>query len=89
MVHGVFNPQYQRYGKKILVGTDLNSAGAPWDTVVRRIFSSARLGVQVTLLSYDSVFYYVYYYYGTESQAHGTGSTLTLLTIRQRQSASY
>jgi hypothetical protein len=23
MVHGVFNPQYQRYGKKILVGTDL------------------------------------------------------------------
>jgi len=23
MVHGVFNPQYQRYGKKILVGTYL------------------------------------------------------------------
>jgi hypothetical protein len=23
MVHGVFNPQYQRYGKKILAGTDL------------------------------------------------------------------
>jgi hypothetical protein len=28
MVHGVFDPQYQRYGKKILVGTYLNSVPA-------------------------------------------------------------
>jgi hypothetical protein len=27
MVHGVFNPQYQRYGKKILVGTYLKLIG--------------------------------------------------------------
>jgi hypothetical protein len=25
MVYGVFNPQYQRYGEKILIGSDLNS----------------------------------------------------------------
>ena len=40
MVHGVFNPQYQRYGKKILVGTDLNTTLYVGELLITKLVGS-------------------------------------------------